>query len=209
MAFPIQVSTNDTNAVATFENACINAGYVANAGTDVTGRLFDIATNLLTGVPSTTAGINAGTANSVTTLTKRVTAIADNTATTVLTITVPNVAAAALIRVDFLGIAGAGGAIGTCEDITSVSYNFSVARTPGVAMGAKASTAFGSAAAVVTGAGTMTCVSADPTLTGEGVTVTNTGLIKVTIDQSSTSTNHVCIVQATVINYLAGGVTIA
>lgn len=208
MPFPVQTSTNDTTAVATFENACINAGYIGGVGTDVQGRLFDVATNLLCGIPSTAASIAAGTATSGVELIKRVTGIADNTATTVLTITVPNSAHAAVVRVTIVGIAGAGGAIGTCEDVTAVSYNIGVARTPGVAMGATVSTAFGSAAAVVAGAGTMTCVGAI-TLNGEGVTLTNTGSFKATIDQSSTSTNHVCLVYATVINYLGTGVTIS
>lgn len=141
--------------------------------------------------------------------TKKVTGIVENTATAVLTITVPNVLASALIRVDLVGIAGASGAIGAGECVTAVSYNFSVCRTPGVAMGAKMSTAFGSAASVVVGAGTMTCVSADPTLTGEGVTVTNTGIIKVTIDASAAADAHVCLVSWEILNSLGGGITVA
>ena len=208
MAFPIKESANSAEAQSAFENACIVAGYDSTA-LSMPDRLYDIATNLLTGSPNSTASINAGTANSVTNIFKRVTAIAENTATTVLTITVPNVLACANIQVTLVGIAGAAGAIGTGECVTSVSYNYSVTRTPGVAMGAKMSSAFGSAAAVVTGAGTMTVVSADPTLTGEGVTLTNTGIIKVTIDASATADNHICLVYARVINYLAGGVTVA
>lgn len=217
MAFPGTTPTTAAQASALLSNAAANAGLTNATPFDRLTNLEQIVANLLTDAPTnfqlgtayTMGGVAAGAANSVATMIKRVTGIADNTATTVLTITVPNVAAAAVVSVTFVGIAGAAGAIGTCEDITSVSYNFSVARTPGVAMGAKMSTAFGSAAAVVTGAGTMTCVSADPTLTGEGVTVTNTGLIKITIDQSSTSTNHICLCYVTVVNYLAGGVTVS
>lgn len=169
------------------------------------GQLQAIAANLMdtpySTVPGTLLSLQKGT--------KKVTGIVENTATAILTITVPNVLASALIRVDLVGIAGASGAIGAGECVTAVSYNFSVARTPGVAMGAKMSTAFGSAAAVVVGAGTMTCVSADPTLTGEGVTVTNTGIIKVTIDASATADAHVCLVSWEILNSLAGGVTVA
>jgi hypothetical protein len=216
MAFPATTPTSPPQASSLLLNNAGNAGLTNTVPLDRLGMLEQTVGNLLTDLPSAinipaAAGLAGGVggANGGQFLVKRVTGIADNTATTVLTITVPNVAAAAVIQVTFVGIAGAGGAIGTCEDVTSVTYNFSVARTPGVAMGAKMSTAFGSAAAVVTGAGTMTTVSADPTLSGEGVTVTNTGLIKVTIDQSSTSTNHICVLYATVVNYLAGGVTIS
>lgn len=216
MAYPAITPISQPQASALLSNNAGAAGLTNTVPLDRLTNLEQVVGNLLTDLPS---GINipaimgigggAGGANGGSAILKRVTGIADNTATAVLTITVPNVAAAAGIQVTLVGIAGAGGAIGTCEDVTVVSYNFSVARTPGVAMGAKMSTAFGSAAAVVTGAGTMTVVSADPTLTGEGVTVTNTGIIKVTIDQSSTAANHICLVYATVINYLAGGVTIA
>lgn len=144
---------------------------------------------------------------SATSLVKVVTDIADNTATTVLTITVPNAAHGALVQVTIVGFAGASGAIGAFEDVTGVSYNIAVARTAGVAMGATVSSAFGSAAAVVAGAGTMTCVGAI-TLTGEGVTVTNTGVFKATIDQSSTSALHRCMVYATILNSQASGITI-
>lgn len=218
MAFPAVTISNGTDADSLIANKLVAAGFAMPTGGLSLQQLHSAAIGLLLTdgpvgwrLPTSWAegGVDAGAASSVATLLKKVTAIADNTATAVLTITVPNVAAAALITVDFLCIAGAAGAIGTCEDITSVSYNYSVARTPGVAMGAKMSTAFGSAAAVVTGAGTMTAVSADPTLMGEGVTVTNTGIIKITIDQSSTSTNHICLMRARVLNYLAGGVTLA
>lgn len=217
MSFPNTSPTSGTAA----ENLLIGAGAAAGlampaGGLSMTDYLAAMVGNLATDLPS---GINlpavvgiaggAGGANGGSSIVKRVTGIADNTATTVLTVTVPNVAAAAVVQVTLVGIAGASGAIGTCEDVTAVSYNFSFCRTPGVAMGGKMSTAFGSAASVVVGAGTMTVVSADPTLSGEGVTVTNTALIKVTIDQSSTATSHICMVYATVINYLASGVTIA
>lgn len=213
--FPARLSTNDTTASAAFENACINAGYVGNAGTDLPGRMIDVVQNLLTDLPSnislpTNFGMGgiSGAVTSGYSLIKKVTAIADNTATTVLTVTVPNSAHAGVVQVTIVGIAGAGGAIGTCEDVTSVTYNISICRTPGVAMGATVSTAFGSAAAVVAGAGTMTTVGAI-TLNGEGVTLTNTASFKATVDQSSTAANHICMVYATVINHLGTGITIS
>ena len=59
-----------------------------------------------------------------------------------------------------------------------------------------------------TGAGTMTCVGAI-TLTGEGVTLTNTGVFKATIDASATATLHRCMVYATILNSQATGITIS
>lgn len=141
-------------------------------------------------------------------LVKVVTGIADNTATTVLTITVPNAAHGALIQVTIVGYAGASGAIGAFEDVTGVTYNIAVARTAGVAMGATVSSAFGSAAAAVVGAGAMTTVGAI-TLTGEGVTVTNTGVFKATINHDATATAHRCLVYATILNSQATGITIS
>lgn len=223
MSFPSTTATNGTDA----QNLLV-AKAAAQGIAEPTGGLSqqDMAAlvigNLLQDVPPVTSAIQTGTvgsafqlmnaaaggASSGASLIKLVTGIADNSATTALTITVPNAAHGAVVQVTLVGQAGASGAIGAWEDVTSVSYNISVARTAGVAMAAVASTAFGSAAAAVTGAGTMTCVAAI-TLNGEGVTLTNTASFKVTIDQSSTSTLHRCLVYATIINSNAAGVTIS
>lgn len=228
MAFPFVTIGNGTDADSQMLNMLVAAGFVMPAGGLSTAQLHSAALALIYGdsppaqriltsqaaqvgtVGSVALSLNgtSGAASSVNTLTRLVTGIADNTATTVLTITVPNAAHGALIRVDIVGFAGASGAIGAFEDVTGVSYNVAVARTPGVAMGATASTAYGSAAAVVTGAGTMTCVAA-LTLNGEGVTVANTASFKATIDQSSTSTLHRCLVMATIINSQATGITLS
>jgi hypothetical protein len=228
MAYPYVTISNGTDADSQMLNMLIAAGFVMPAGGLSVAQLHSAALALIYGdtPPAqrilTSAGAQVGTlgsvalslngaagaVSSVNTLTRLVTAIADNTATTVLTITVPNAAHGALIRVDMVGFAGAGGAIGAFEDVTGVSYNIAVARTAGVAMGATVSTAYGSAAAVVAGAGTMTCVGAI-TLNGEGVGVANTASFKATIDQSSTSANHRCLVMATIINSQAAGITLS
>lgn len=229
MAFPANTATNGTDAQNLLVNKAAAAGIAEPTGglSQQDMAALVIANLLQDSPPLATAGAVAGAgtfgtvgstvmnyggaaaaASTVSQLVKVVTGIADNTATTVLTITVPNAAHAACIQVTLVGQAGASGAIGAFEDVTSVSYNISVARTAGVAMGATVSTAFGSAAAVVVGAGTMTCVGAI-TLNGEGVGATNTGSFKVTIDQSSTSTLHRCLVYATIINANAAGITIS
>lgn len=204
--FPATLPTAQPDATS-----LLNNNFIANGGTNLTPfdrltNLEQIVGNLLTD-PATQGGTPGG-ALSVATLRKRVSAIADNVATLVLTITVPNVLASGVVRVRIVGIAGASGAIGAGEDVTAVSYDISFARTVGVAVGATASTAYGSAAAVVVGAGTMTTVAAI-TLTGEGVGATNTIQVKATIDQSSTSTLHTCMVLAECFNNLAGGATIS
>lgn len=204
--FPAVTPTTPPEASALLGNNALGAGLTNTIPLDRLGNLEQIVGNMLTDLP--TQGGAPGAALTYNTLRKRVSAIVDNTATTVLTITVPNVLASAGIKVTLVGIAGASGAIGAGEDVTSVSYYISVTRTAGVAMAAVASTAFGSAAAAVTGAGTMTTVAAI-TLNGEGVTVTNTASFKVTIDQSSTSSLHKCLVYAECYNDLAGGVTIS
>lgn len=204
--FPATLPTDPPSASSLLVNNWFNQGGTNTVPLDRLTNLEQIVGNLLTDLP--TQGGAAGAALTVATLRKRVSAIADNTATTILTITVPNVLASGAVRVRIVGIAGASGAIGAGEDVTAVSYDVAFARTAGVAVGATISSAYGSAAAVVTGAGTMTTVAA-LTLSGEGVTVTNTILVKVTIDQSSTSTLHTCMVLADCFNSLAGGATIS
>jgi hypothetical protein len=208
MPFPDVISTSAAQASAKLGNTALVNGQTNLVPLDRLTFLEEVVGNLMTSLPPQ-GGTGLGGALSLATLTpKRISAIADAVATTVLTITCPNVLASAMVRVTIVGIAGAGGAIGAGEDVTTVSYDIAVTRTPGVAVGATISSAYGSAAAVVVGAGTMTCVAA-LTLTGEGVTLTNTVTVKATIDQSSTSTNHTAIVYAQVINNLAGGITIA
>ncbi len=204
--FPASLPASPPEASSLLVNNWYNAGGTNTVPLDRLGNLEQIVANLLTDQP-TYGGVPGG-ALSLATVRKRVSAIADNTATLVLTITVPNVLASGVVRVRLVGIAGASGAIGAGEDVTAVSYDIAFARTAGVAVGATASSAYGSAAAVVVGAGTMTTVAA-LTLVGEGVTVTNTIQVKVTIDQSSTSTLHTCMVYADCFNSLAGGATIA
>lgn len=228
MPFPALTINNGTDAQTQLINQATAAGFVMpSGGLSQQDAVAAITANQLLNAPAgqtiavTTPGqfgtvgsvvMNYGgaaaAASTASSLVKVVTGIADNSATTVLTITVPNAAHAALIQVTIVGQAGAAGAIGAFEDVTAVTYNIAVCRTPGVAMGATVSTAFGSAAAVVAGAGTMTTVGAI-TLNGEGVTAVNTGSFKATIDQSSTSTNHRCLVFATILNANASGITLS
>lgn len=154
-----------------------------------------------TGVP--------GAAGVIYEMVKEVTAIAENTATTVLTVTVPNGAHACRIEVDVMGRQGAGGTIGADESVSSSKYIMSLSRTAGVASVLTLGTQLGVANAKVSGGDTLTAVLTQ-SATGEGVGATNTHAIQVTIDSSNNSSgNHKCDLYVRLFNANATGVTIA
>jgi hypothetical protein len=158
---------------------------------------------------ATTQGGAAAAATTATRLTKLTSSIADNTATAVLTVTIPNAAHAASLRVRLLGRLGAGGAIGADEANGTVAYDFSISRTAGVNAVVTASTAFGSATSSVAGAATVTVTAAASAISG-AVGASNTFTVNVTIAKGSGgSANHTCTVLAEVINANATGITIA
>lgn len=151
----------------------------------------------------------AGAATSSSKVVKNVTAIADATATAILTITVPNAGHAAVINLTLLGSIGAGGAIGAFEVSNVAEGRVVVTRTPGVASVAVAAALAITGTAAVAGATTET-LAYSITNGAEGVGVTNTHTIKVTITRGGgTSTNHSCFVMAEVMNVVTAGITIA
>lgn len=140
---------------------------------------------------------------------KTVAAIADNVGTAVLTVTVPNAAHSATIRVTVVGSLGAGGAIGANEASGTVSYDLAVTRTAGVNATVTASSAYGSGMTNVAGAATITVVAAASAISG-AVGATNTFTVNVTIAHGSgASTNHTALVRYEVLNANASGVTAA
>lgn len=154
-------------------------------------------------------GANGSAAISSGKFIKRVTAIADNVATSILTATIRNVVQSALVRVTIVGSLGAGGAIGANEASGSVSYDFAITRTVGVNAVAVATAAITGASASVAGGATITVTAALAAIVG-AVGATNTVALQVTIARGSgASTNHTCLVYAEVINANAQGVTIA
>jgi hypothetical protein len=153
------------------------------------------------------AGAGAALSNSV--LVKNVTAIADNTATAVLTVSIPNAAHAASLRVRLVGSLGAGGAIGAREATGTVAYDIAIARTAGVNAVVTASSAYGSGMANVAGAATITVTAAASAISG-AVGAVNTFTVAVTINSGSgSSANHNCMVIAELANVVASGVTMA
>lgn len=153
-------------------------------------------------------GVGGGSAGTLTAICKAVAAIANNTATTVFTLTVPNSAQAACLRVTLMASLGAGGSVGADEASATASYDIVVARTAGVAVAATESVAYGAATANVAGANSPT-ISITLVKTG-AVGVTNTVDVKITIARSGgASTNHTCFAKAELLNANGSGITIA
>lgn len=150
-----------------------------------------------------------GTAISRLEINKEVTAIADATATTVFTVTVPNASHSAVIEVNLAGKIGAGGAIGAGEATGNISYQIAIARTAGVNAVAGISAAYGSTTAAVAGATTITVAATLGAVAG-AVGASNTFTIQVTITKGGgASANHTCLAYARVMNSNATGVSIA
>lgn len=149
------------------------------------------------------------TTTSRTELNKAVAAIANNVATDVLTVTIPNAAHSASLLVRVTGSLGAGGAIGANEATATNSYIIGITRTAGVATVATASAAFGAVAVAVAGAATVTSAATVTAMSGV-VSATQTFTVQVTIVRSAgSSDNHTCLVYAQLMNANVTGITLA
>lgn len=140
---------------------------------------------------------------------KAVASIANAVATDVLTVTIPNAAHSASLKVKVTGSLGAGGAIGANEASATNTYDIIITRTAGVATVAAISSAYGAAASAVAGAATVTATATITAMSG-AVGATQTFTVQVTISRSGgSSTNHTCRVVYELENANATGVTIA
>jgi hypothetical protein len=158
----------------------------------------------LGGVPTTQGGAGTDTI-----LVKTVTAIANNTATDVLTVTVPNASESATIGLTIHGALGAGGAVGANECAATGYGQIVIARTAGVASVETAATIADTASSCVAGATTMTLAYAVTANTGANSAV-QTFTIQVTIARGGgSSTNHVAVIQADLLNLNGSGITIS
>lgn len=141
---------------------------------------------------------------------KSVTSIADNTFTDVFTVTVPNAAHSASIRVRLTGSAGAGGSIGANESTQDAEYMINVARTAGVNAVATIGAVVGQAAAATVTGGNNIAVSAQLSAISGAVGAANTFTIQVKIARAAgTATNHTCLAFAELLNANNAGVTIS
>jgi len=151
----------------------------------------------------------SGAATSRAEINKAVTAIANNTATDLATVTVPNGAHSAGGKFTIKCSAGAGGAIGANEFTAINEYDFVVARTAGVNAVATLSAALlTTTTASVAGGATPTLAGSLSAISG-AVGATNTFTIKATVNAlTGSSTNHTCFLYGTLLNDNASGVTI-
>lgn len=147
---------------------------------------------------------NAGAATTSSKLQKKVTAIADNTATAILTVTVPNANHAALVKLTLLTSNGGTDAF---ESSRTSTGEVVLARTAGVDTVAAAS-ALVSQIATVSGGATHTTAVSVSAMTG-AASATQTFTIQVTIDDSGNLGASQCVVLAEVLNAEVTGVTIA
>ena len=149
------------------------------------------------------------TSDSVIEVGKSVTALADNVATDVFTVTVPNNTVGVGIEVRATSSLGAGGAVGAGEAVTTIGYLIAVAKVTGAVSVITTSAAFGTASALSAGAATNTTVISASAVTGAGgVTQTFTIQIKVTKGAGG-SDNHTAKVVARLLAVDGKGVNIA
>lgn len=148
----------------------------------------------------------AGAAATVTRLVVKKTGIADNTATAMITVTVPNANHAAAIRLTILGTLGAG--TDTFESSRCGEGLVVIARQVGANVVAAAATLALAQIATVSGGATLTLAYSVSAVTG-AVGAANTFNIMVTLVVTGTITNHQCVVYAELLNAEASGITMA
>lgn len=150
-------------------------------------------------------GTASGAATTAKSIVKKVTAIADNSATDVLTVTIPNGNHAAAIGLTFLASNGGTDAF---ESSRVATGHVVVARTTGVNAVATAATIDDAAIATVAAGATHTLAYGVSAISG-AVGATNTFTIQVTIDDSGNLGSNQVVVLAELLNAEASGVTIA
>ncbi len=151
-------------------------------------------------------GAAAGAAGSQYNTVIRKTGIADNTATDVITVTVPNAEHNAGIFLDIVAHLGAG--TDNSESTRVATGVIAVARKTGDATVGVASTLAQTAIATTSGGGTITLAYAVSTITG-AASVTQTFTITLTIVKTGTVTDHTAVIGVRVLNSAASGITVA
>ncbi len=151
-------------------------------------------------------GARPGYAGNNSTLSGIKTGIANNTATSIIRVTVPNSNQNAAIELSLVGW------LGTGTDISeSTRYAFGaivLARTTGVAPVAAAATLASAQIATVASGGTLTLAYGVSSISG-AVGVTQTFDIQVTLVVTGTITDHSCMFDAKLLNGKDTGVTMA
>lgn len=147
----------------------------------------------------------AGAATSLHRLIFTKTGIADNVATDVLTVTVPNANHAASIRLSFLASLGSTDAF---ESSRAAEGMVVLARTTGANVVAAVATLELAQIATVSGGATLTLAYAVSSITG-AVGAVNTFTVTVTLNDSGGTGSNQVVVYAELMNALGSGVTMA
>lgn len=154
---------------------------------------------------ATTLGGTKAAATTATTIVKKVTGIADNSATDVFTVTVPNANHACAVRLTLLSSNGSTDAFESSRVATGTVV---LARTTGANVVAAVSAIAQGQIATVSGGATHTLAYGVSAISG-AVGATNTFTITVTIDDSGNLGSNQVVAVAELINSEATGVTIA
>lgn len=185
--------------------------YVDESGTALSGAELaaldaKVLDTLAVAAPVVGTSTTAGSATQVTSRVIKKTGIADNTATDVITVTVPNANAAAAIRLTIVGSLGTG--TDTFESTRVAVGTVVIARQAGANAVATAVALTNAGIATVSGGGTLTLAYDLGSVSG-AVGATNTFTIRVTLVKTGTITDLQAVIFAEVINAEASGVTIA
>lgn len=183
-----------TTSIATAAQAAARTYTVPDAGADAA---FDL-------IKGNAAA--AGGAGWTGTLVVRKTGIADNTATDMITVTVPNGNHNGAIFLDIMAHLGTG--TDASESTRVATGVISICRQTGATTVAVASTLAQTAIATSAGGGTLTLAYDVSAMTG-AVGATQTFTIRVTLVVTGTITNHTAMIFARSLNSAASGLTMA
>ncbi len=190
-------SSGDLTMVAS-RTLAMNSGSISGLSSITTGKVnmrYDLATG--------STGGNQGSAHRI--IKRSAQNINNNSASTVLTVTVPNTTNAACIKLQFLAT------LGSTDAFESTRYAEGcvvVARTAGADTVASALAISDAVIATVSGGATLTLAYSVTGMTGTSAQ-TQTFNIQVTIVASGATNSNTCIVIADVINEVSNGVTVA
>lgn len=147
-------------------------------------------------------GNTAGNATTTQHLVAKLTGIADNTATAIITVTVPNVNGAALFRGFIIGTNGSTDAF---KSTRSVDFWVTIDRLSGSNVAKTlASNIWGSAATVSSGLTSLSCALSSTT---GASSATQTFTLNVTIDDVNNLGSNQAVFEAWLMNAQAGGIT--
>jgi hypothetical protein len=167
------------------------------------------AVNTFSARPVFSVGYGTGTAGAAGSVDYKVfakTGIADNTATAVITVTVPNGEVNAGLFLDIVGHLGTGTDLS--ESTRVATGVIAIARKTGAAAVGVASTLAQAQIATTAGGATLTLAYAVSSITG-AVGATNTFDVTVTLVKTGTVDDHSVVIGARLLNSLATGATMA